>query len=169
MSQQGFLERMTISPRLMRVLFNMWPPFRGAGIRVRSIAQDWSHAEIELRSRMLNRNYVGVHFGGSLFAMTDPFCMLMMLKQLGAQYVVWDRAAGIEFIKPGKGHLTARVSMPAEAVAHAREATANGAKHEPTFQIHVLDSNNDVVARINKTLYIRRRPTASARPITQEA
>jgi hypothetical protein len=48
-------------------------PFRGAGIVVTALAADWRHARVVLRERALNRNYVGVHFGGSLFAMTDPF------------------------------------------------------------------------------------------------
>ena len=36
-------------------------------------AEDYRHARVELRQRWYNRNYVGTHFGGSLFAMTDPF------------------------------------------------------------------------------------------------
>ena len=50
----------------------------------------------------LNRNYVGTQFGGSLYAMTDPFFMLMLMENLGRDYVVWDKAANIEFVS-GQG------------------------------------------------------------------
>jgi hypothetical protein len=67
---------------------NLWPPFRGAGVRVRHIAPDWREAHVELKFGLLNRNYVGTHFGGSLYAMTDPFYMLMLIHLLGPDYVV---------------------------------------------------------------------------------
>jgi len=67
-----------MSPRLLRWGMNVWPPYLGAGIHVRSISGDWSEAVVELRARLLNRNYVGTHFGGSLFAMTDPFYALLL-------------------------------------------------------------------------------------------
>jgi acyl-coenzyme A thioesterase PaaI-like protein len=146
----------------MRWLFNGWPPFRGAGIHVRSIDSGWTRAEVELRSRWLNRNYVGTHFGGSLFAMTDPFCMILMLRQLGGNYVVWDRAASIDFLKPGKGRLTTQIEITPLAVDEARQATASGQKYEPTFAIEVIDASGDCVARIQKTLYIRRKRESSA-------
>ncbi len=63
-----------MSPRLLRHLFNVWPPFLLSGIHVTRLSNDWRHVEVELRLRPWNRNYVGTHFGGSLFAMTDPFC-----------------------------------------------------------------------------------------------
>ena len=66
----------------MKTLFNVWPPFRGAGVRVREIAPDFRSVHVELRMGILNRNYVGTHFGGSLFAMTDPFFMIMMMKKV---------------------------------------------------------------------------------------
>ena len=78
-----------MSPRLLRWGMNLWPPYLGAGIRVRDIARDWSSATVELRSRVLNRNYVGTHFGGSLFAMTDPFYALLLMHRLGERYLVW--------------------------------------------------------------------------------
>ncbi len=61
------------SARTLRWALNLWPPFLFAGIRVRAIADDFRHARAELRMRPWNRNSVGTHLGGSLFAMTDPF------------------------------------------------------------------------------------------------
>jgi len=79
---------------------NIWPPFLVAGIRVR-----WHSAccvDVEMKLRPWNRNYVGTHYGGSLYSMTDPFYMLMLMENLGPGYIVWDKAASFRFRKPGK-------------------------------------------------------------------
>jgi acyl-coenzyme A thioesterase PaaI-like protein len=137
---------------------NLWPPFRGAGIRVRSIAADWSEATVELRARWLNRNYVGTHFGGSLFAMTDPFYALLLMHRLGAEYLVWDQAASIEFVAPGRGTVSARFELPEARVAAIRAEAAGGAKVLPAFEVEIRDRAGALVATVHKTLYVRLKP-----------
>ncbi len=61
--------------------------------------------------RPWNRNYVGSHFGGSLFAMTDPFWMLLALHALGSDYIVWDQAGEIAFARPGRGTVAAEFHL----------------------------------------------------------
>ena len=154
---QGFLSRIRLGAGGMRRLFNLWPPFRAAGIRVREIAPDFRSATVELRMKLLNRNYVGTHFGGSLFSMTDPFFMVLMMKNLGPEYVVWDKEARVRFLKPARGTVTARFHLPEERIAEARAATASGAKFEPTFRVEIVDAGGVTVADVEKTLHIRRR------------
>ena len=147
-----------------RRLMNLWPPFFFAGIRVVHIAEDWREVAVEMRLGRLNRNYVGTHFGGSLFAMTDPFYMLMLLRVLGRDYVVWDKSATIDFVKPGRGTVTARFRLEEERLAEIRAAAADGSKVLPIFHCDVRDAEGEVVARRDRTLYVRRkrdaRPTA---------
>jgi acyl-coenzyme A thioesterase PaaI-like protein len=154
---QGFLSRFEFGPNGMRRLFNWWPPFRAAGIRVREIAPDFRSATVELRMKLLNRNYVGTHFGGSLFAMTDPFFMIMMMKNLGPEYLVWDKAGTVRFLKPARGTVVARFELPEERVAEARAATQSGEKYEPKFRVEIVDAEGATVADVEKTLYIRRK------------
>jgi acyl-coenzyme A thioesterase PaaI-like protein len=156
-SGQGFLSRFTFGPRGMKALFNLWPPFRGAGVRVREIAADFRSVRVELRMGVLNRNYVGTHFGGSLFAMTDPFFMIMMMKNLGPDYVVWDKEGTVRFLKPARGTVTANFALPLESVEEARAATVSGEKHEPKFRVEIVDAQGVTVADVEKTLYIRRK------------
>ena len=141
----------------MKTLFNLWPPFRGMGVRVREIAPDFRSVTVELRMRLLNRNYVGTHFGGALFAMTDPFFMIMMMKNLGPQYLVWDKAGTVRFLKPARGTVTARFRLPEESIVAARVATQAGEKHEPKFLVEIVDAEGVTVADVEKTLYIRRK------------
>ena len=154
---QGFLSKIEFNAAWMRRLLNLWPPFRAAGIRVRDIAPDFRSASVELRMRLLNRNYVGTHFGGSLFAMTDPFFMIMMMKNLGGEYLVWDKSGTVRFLKPARGTVVAEFTLSTDAVDRAREATASGEKHEPVFRVEIKDAAGVVVADVEKTLYIRRK------------
>ena len=152
-----WIDRVVRSAGAMRRLFNLWPPFRAAGIRVREIAPDYRSAIVELRMGLFNRNYVGTHFGGSLFAMTDPFFMIMMMKNLGPEYIVWDKSGCVRFLKPARGTVTARFHLPEERIAEARERTASGERHEPQFTVAIVDEQGATVAEVDKTLYIRRK------------
>jgi len=132
-----------------------WPPFLGAGIRVRSLSEDFRDAVVELKFGRFNRNYVGTHFGGSLYAMTDPFFMIMLMHQLGKDYLVWDKTGSIEYVAPGRGTVTAHFRIPEERVAAIRAEAAAGEKIFPEFEVDVKDEAGEVVARVKKTLYVR--------------
>ncbi len=128
------------------------------------MSEDYREIDVTLKLRVFNRNYFGTQFGGSLFAMTDPFHALMMMHNLGPGYVVWDKAASIRYVKPGRGDVYARFRLDEEAVASARTLTANGEKYEPTFTVSIVDRDGGVVAEVDKTLYIRR----SRDPVAQQ-
>lgn len=154
---QGYLSRLDLGPRGMRFLFNLWPPFRGMGIRVAEIAPDFRRVRVELRMKLLNRNFVGTHFGGSMFAMADPFFMIMMMRVLGRGYVVWDKAGHVRFIKPGKGTLQANFEVTQAMVDEVTSRTAGGEKFEPTYGVDLVNGEGETVARVEKTLHIRKK------------
>lgn len=141
-----------------RHLINLWPPFLFSGIRCTQLSEDYRQAQVQLGMRWFNRNYVGTHFGGSLFAMTDPWYMLMLLKNLGKDYRVWDRHAAIEYVTPGRGTVVADFWLDETTLAGIREKTAGGEKYMPEFHVEVFDERRELVARVVKTLYIRRKP-----------
>jgi len=140
----------------MRRLINLWPPLLCSGIRVRRITPDWREVEVELRLAWWNRNAVGTLFGGSLFAMTDPFYALMLLHNLGPGFIVWDRAAEIDFVAPGRDVARAQFRLPLESLEEIRAATANGDKYLPTFSVDITDRAGRLVSRVNRQLYVRR-------------
>ena len=161
-TRQGFLRKVHVPPGLFRRGLNLWPPFRGAGIRVTRVSPDYREVDVELRLGVLNRNYFGTHFGGSLYAMTDPFPALMMLRNLGGDYVVWDKAGAIDYVKPGRADVFARFRLDPTAIEQARLRTAGGDKHEPEFAVDVVDAAGETIAVVRKTLYIRRVSPAAA-------
>jgi len=125
--------------RHMRLLMNCWPPFAGAGIRVKRWQADWKGIDVEMRLRRWNVNYVGTHYGGSLYSMTDPFFMLMLIENLGPQYVVWDKAASIRFRAPGRGTVSASFRLSDEELEDIRAAVRLQQKVERTFAVEVRD------------------------------
>ena len=143
---------------------NLWPPFLANGIRVLEISGDWSRAEVVLRLRPWNRNYVGTQFGGNLFAMTDPFWMVLAVHRLGRDYWVWDKAAEIEFVRPAREHVYARFHLDDATTAALRTAAADGAKVLRWFDTDVVDRHGEVVARVRKQLYVRLKPEARGAP-----
>lgn len=145
--------------RLLRKL-RIWPPFRGAGIRVTHIAEDFRSIDVEMPLRFWNRNYVGTHFGGSLYSMCDPFFMVMLIENLGPGYIVWDKAATIRFKKPGKGLVKAQFRLSAERVQEIRAQADTQGKIEPQFQVAVTDAEGNVIAEIDKLLYVRKKNNA---------
>ena len=143
---------------------NIWPPLLFAGVKIKSIAPDFSEAVVQLRDRKLNMNYVGVHFGGAIFSMTDPFHMVLTMNRLGRGYVVWDKSAEIDYLKPGKGTLTAHFKITDDMIGEVRANTPNdGDKYLPTWAVDVIDENGVTVARVRKTLYIRKGEDARKR------
>ncbi len=142
--------------RLMLRLVNIWPPIAGAGIRVRWGA-DMKSVDVEMKLRFWNRNYVGTHYGGSLYSMADPFYMLMLMNNLGPDYIVWDKAASIRFRKPGRGRVRAEFRLTDAQLDDIRAQLTTLPKYEPTFVVEVKDEAGDVVAEVQKVLHIRKK------------
>ena len=149
---------MKLDARLLRRGMGWWPPFLGAGIRVRSFSEDFRDVVVELRLGRLNRNYVGTHFGGSLYAMCDPFYMIMLLHNLGSDYLVWDKSGAIEYVAPGRGTVSARFSLSEARIAEIRAQAAGGDRVLPEFAVDVTDEAGAVVAKVRKTIYVRLKP-----------
>jgi acyl-coenzyme A thioesterase PaaI-like protein len=136
---------------------NFYPPYLGAGVRVTRISDDFRDVEVEMPLRFYNRNYVGTHFGGSLYSMVDPFYMLMLINILGPGYVVWDKAATIRFKKPGKGVMKATFHLTEQQVAEIRATAETQPKVEPQFQVIIKDAEGAVVAEVDKVLYVKKK------------
>ena len=143
--------------RHLRRWMNLWPPFLGAGIRVTRLDPDWRAVDVEMKLRFWNRNYVGTHYGGSLYSMTDPFYMLMLIENLGREYIVWDKSASIRFRRPGRGRVIAQFRLNEEQIVDIRRQLESVGKIEPTFAVEVKDDSGEVIAIVEKTVQVRRK------------
>jgi acyl-coenzyme A thioesterase PaaI-like protein len=146
---------------LMRFV-NLYPPFLGAGIRVTYPKGDPHSIVVRLGLHWWNKNLFGTQFGGSLYAMCDPFFVFIVLRNLGPGYIVWDKAVRIEFLKPGRGRVTGRYHVPPEEIARVKALADAGATVEPVYVGEIRADDGLLVARVTKTLWVRKKGTAGA-------
>ena len=147
--------------KMLKFGINLWPPFLGAGIRVKHIAPDYREVVVSMKLRWYNRNYVGTHFGGSLAAMTDPFYMLMLIHILGKEYIVWDKTSTIDYLAPGRGTVTARFTLVDDQIAEIERETANGDPYYPEFSVDIVNESGEAIAKVTKRLYVRKKQDQS--------
>ena len=134
---------------------NLYPPFLGMGIRVRSHRQDFTRFEVELKARWYNRNLFGTHFGGALYSMCDPFYVFIVTMNLGPDYIVWDKTAAIEFLKPARGDILAVFEIAKDRLESIRVEVDRLGKNTYHFETELLDQSGLVVARVKKEVYVR--------------
>jgi acyl-coenzyme A thioesterase PaaI-like protein len=156
---------MRVTPRRLALGMSLWAPNLFSGIRVKRFSDDWTNATVELHVNAITRNYVKTAFGGSMSAMTDPYFFMLVMHQLGRDYVVWDTRGEIEFVTPGRGVLTAHFAVPPEKISEIRERAQGGAKVLEWFETEITDASGALVARVRREVYIRekRRVTETAR------
>ncbi|MDB6095891.1 MAG: tetrameric acyl-CoA thioesterase [Francisellaceae bacterium] len=147
--------------RLLIKLWNFWLPFLGAGIWIKYVSPDYKHVIVILKKRYWTTNIVGTQFGGSIFMMTDPFYMVMLLFLLGKEYIIWDKGATIHFLKPGRTKLTAEFILKQEELEEIKTMLLTQDKIEKIFYVEVKDEENQIVAKVEKLLYIRKKSTLS--------
>lgn len=141
----------------LKFLGNIWPPYLGAGIKIESISADYRYVRVALKKSWYNSNYVGTQFGGSMYSMTDPFFMIILINNLGKDYIVWDKAARIEFVKPGKTKLVAEFRIDQAQIDLVKEKTNDGGKYVFDLPVDIYDTEKNLIARLEKTLYVRRK------------
>ena len=128
----------------------------GAGIKAK-FSPDLKSATVTMKLHFWNRNYVSTHYGGSLYSMCDPYYMILLMENLGPEYIVWDKGASIEFKNPGKGRVTAYFTISEEKYNELREQVELEGKINPVLSVDVVDENGLVVVSVNKIMHIRKK------------
>ncbi len=142
--------------RKLRWVFRFFPAFRGTGARVTYIAGDFREARVRLPLNWRTRNYVGTIFGGSLYGAVDAMYMILLIKILGPAYTVWDKAATIHFVRPGRSTLYARFLLEEEEIRTIRELLETAPSVDRIYRVDLADSAGVVHASVEKTIYIRK-------------
>lgn len=134
---------------------NLYPPYLGSGISIQSINEDFTKIMVQLKMHWYNRNIVGTHFGGSLYSMCDPFYMFILMENLGKDYIVWDKAASIQFKKPGLKTVTASFEITKKEIEEIKAFVDTNGKGDFTFHTTVNNIEGEVVAAVEKVVYVR--------------
>lgn len=142
--------------RVLRWIW-LWPPYFGAGISVQSFTPDITSITVQMKMRFWNKNYVGTHFGGSLYSMCDPWFMFILLEHLGKECVVWDKGAEIDFVAPGTGTMYATFAIDIDAIHTLKKKAQDNQKHFPVFTAQVRNEKGELIANVTKRLYVRKK------------
>jgi len=142
----------------LRRFMNLWPPFIGAGIKVTRIDDDFRHAQVRMKLGWYNRNYMGTHYGGSLYSMTDAFYAIMIIRNLDNKYYVWDKSASIDYIAPAKSTVYANYVLTDEMLDTINLNTEDGQKFLYDIPVDIIDDQQQLIAKVNKVIYIRKKP-----------
>ena len=153
----------SLATRLERHALNLVPAYFGTGARIVYIARDWREVRIELPLSIRTRNYVGTIFGGSMFAAVDPIHMVMLIKNLGPEYLVWDKASSIRFLRPGRDTLSARIAIGGEELDAIREGLRTARSLERTYAVELVDGAGKACARVEKIVYVRRKEASAGK------
>lgn len=143
--------------KFLEKIINYYGPFVGAGIKLQEMSKDFRYAKVKMPLTIYNKNYMGTQFGGSLYSMTDPWYMLMMIKNLGKDYIVWDKAASIRFKKPGTGTVYAEFKLTQEDIDEVKTFVAENTKMDKTFKVEIKDDSGKLIAEVDKVIYIRKK------------
>lgn len=134
---------------------NLYPPYLGSGISIKSVNDEFTKISVQLKMRWYNRNAVGTHFGGSLYSMCDPFYMFILMEHLGKDYIVWDKAATIHFRKPGLKTVSATFEITKEEIASIKEQVDKNGKGDFTFTTTINSEDGALIAEVEKVVYVR--------------
>lgn len=152
------IKKVLQQPWFLKLMANAYVPYIGAGVRIKQVSIEEGVVEVHMPLTKLNKNFVGTQFGGSLYSMVDPFYMLLLIYKLGPSYVVWDKAASINFISPGQGRVKAVMRISNEEVETIRTLASDNKPVLRTYQVDIVADDGSVVAKVEKILYIRLKP-----------
>ncbi|WP_180007043.1 MULTISPECIES: DUF4442 domain-containing protein [unclassified Acinetobacter] len=153
----SLIQKIMTMPIVSKFLLNHYAPYKGAGISIDKIDLANYHIRVKMPLTRKNQNIVGVHFGGSLYSMVDPFYMLILMHHLGSRYIVWDKAANIQFLSPGRGTVYADIQLDPNEINHIKNLADNHAPVLRNYSLNIFDEAGLRIAEVQKTLYIRRK------------
>jgi hypothetical protein len=147
----------SFSSKFDRWKFNLFPAYRRSGGRVLYISEDYRQMRVKIPLNWQTRNYVGTIYGGSMYGGIDPIYMLMLIKTLGKDYIVWDKAATIRFKRPGKETLFADFKLTQEELVEIKAILQEQKSVDRIYNVELKDKNGQIHCLIEKTLYIAKK------------
>jgi transcriptional antiterminator len=143
--------------RFLEKMINLYAPYLGAGIKLEQMDRHYRQAKVSMGLNFLNKNYMGTQFGGSLYSMVDPWYMLMLIKNLGDGYIVWDKAASIRFKRPGLGKVYAEFNLTENVIEEIKSRLEQESKMDYAFKVEIKDESNQLICEVDKIVYIRKK------------
>lgn len=148
---------MPFSLKTVLRFISYWPPFFFTGVKVLSFNKDITEVRVGLKTNFWNQNYFGTHYGGTLFSMCDPFFVFILADKLKKEHILWDLSSSIEYIKAVREPVEAVFSVSLEQIEEIKKQALESFNYKPEFEVEIKTKSGEVVAKVKKTLYVRRK------------
>jgi len=90
-----------------------------------------------------------------MFSSTDVLYFLLVHKNLGEDYIVWDKASCIRFKNPGTGTLYTKAVISDEEIEIIKSELLNTDKIDRVYYLDLVDESGDICASVEKTIHIQ--------------
>jgi acyl-coenzyme A thioesterase PaaI-like protein len=148
--------------KFMRWRFNWYPAYRRSGARVTYIAEDLREIGIRLPLNRATRNLHGTIYGGAIYSAVDPLHAVIIASHLGPDFHVWMKSASIDFRRPGRSDLFAKVRVHPHEIEEMRAALARTSKIDRQFQVALTDAKGETCSHVTLTVHVRHRQAHEA-------
>lgn len=156
--------------KLYRKAFNLFPVYRRTGGKITFISDDFKEMHVLLSLKLKTRNIVGSVFGGSIYSSTDPIYMAQLMQILGKSYIVWDKAATIDFKKPIYKKAKALFLISDELIKTIKDEVDQNGKYVFDLPVQYVSMDEQTIhAEISKTLYVASKSYYKQRPTEKQA
>lgn len=146
----ALIKKLQTIPFVSKFMLNHFSPYKGAGIEIEKLDLKNYHVRVKMPLTHSNQNIVGVHFGGSLYSMVDPFYMLLLMHHLGPKYMVWDKNRKHQLPFPGRGTVYADIRLDAIEIEHVKDLAENYSPVYRNYTVNIFDDSGLRIAEVQK-------------------
>ena len=147
-----------ITPFRFKTIFNFYPPLFVNRTKVIYVSNDFKEVDAVLRFSLMNRNFNGSIFGGSIFMAADAYYPIMYcaaLSNRNVQSKAWLKQAEIDYLKPAYSDLIYKYRLSDEDINNAEAAIKESGRFKEWHTVEAVDKEGDVCAHIKLLSYLR--------------
>lgn len=149
---------MKVSEKTLKRALNLYPPLLFQRIVVKKIHKDFKGVDVKIVNSIVNRNYNGSIFGGTIYAATDPFYAILfdrILQEKGFNVRVWLKSASINYLKPGTTNLYFTIQITEQMIAEAERELIENGKFVKAYPMELYDETGLLCATVMNEVYLR--------------
>jgi hypothetical protein len=149
---------MIVSEKTLKWALRLYPPMLFQRIWIKRFHKGFSGVDVKIGKSIINTNFNGSIFGGTIYGATDPFYAVLfdqLLQRKGFKVRVWLKSASIQYLKPGRSHLYFTVVITDEMLEEATAALNIVGKFVKAYPMEIKDAEGVVCATVINEVYIR--------------
>lgn len=150
---------MVLSENKVKWLMRLYPPLLFQRIWVVKFDEGFRGVKVKINKSILNRNYNGSIFGGTIFAAADPFYPVLFNQILNVdgkrRLKIWSKSSSISFLKPALSDLFFDIKLSDADIAEANETLIVTGKYEKLFPVEIVNESGEICASLLNEVYVR--------------